>query len=88
MQSRITRDKNQKTNCRTLFKKICNLTEQYGIYTIEFRSPRTFHGKYVIQTDDIDSEFPKVFTEYNTLKAYNTKIYREQIKYLLTKFFQ
>ena len=44
-------------------KDICNLT-QYGIYTIEFSTPRTIHGKYVIQTDDIDLEFSKVFTEY------------------------
>ena len=45
-------------------KEICNLTQQYGIYTIEISTPRTFHGKYVIQTDDIDLEFSKVFTEY------------------------
>ena len=45
-------------------KDICNLTQQYGIYTIEFSTPRTLHGKFVIQTDDIDLEFSKVFTEY------------------------
>ena len=45
-------------------KDICNLTQQYGIYTIEFSTPRTLHGKYVIQTDDIDLEFSKVITEY------------------------
>ena len=45
-------------------KEICNLTQQYGIYTIEILTPRTFHGKYVIQTDDTDLEFSKVFTEY------------------------
>ena len=44
-------------------KDICNLTQQYGIYTIEFSTPRTIHDKYVIQTDDIDLEFSKVFTE-------------------------
>ena len=38
-------------------KDICNLTQQYGIYTIEFSTPRTIHGKYVIQTDDIVLEF-------------------------------
>ena len=38
-------------------KDICNLTQQYGIYTIEFSTPRTLRGKYVIQTDDIDLEF-------------------------------
>ena len=45
-------------------KDICNLTQQYGIYTIEISTPRTLHGKYVIQTDNIDLEFSKVFTKY------------------------
>ena len=42
----------------------CHLTQQNGIYTIEISTPRKLHGKYVIQTDDIDLEFSKVFTEY------------------------
>ena len=45
-------------------KYICNLTQQYGIYTIEFSTPNTAHRKYVIQTDDIELEFSKVFIEY------------------------
>ena len=45
-------------------KDICNLTQQYGIYTIEFSTPRTAHCKCVIQTDDIDLEFSKVLIEY------------------------
>ena len=45
-------------------KDICNLTQQYGIYTIEFSTPRTIHGKYVIQTDNIGLEISKVLTEY------------------------
>ena len=45
-------------------KAICNLTQQYGIYTIELSTASKFHGKYVFQTDDIDIEFSKVFTEY------------------------
>ena len=45
-------------------KDICNLTQQYGIYTIEFSTPNTAHRKYVIQTDDIELEFSKVFLEY------------------------
>ena len=45
-------------------KRICNLTQQYGVYAIELSTPRKFHGKYVIQTDEIDIEFSKVFTEY------------------------
>ena len=44
-------------------KEICNLTQQYGIYTIELSTPRKFLGKYVIQTD-IDIDFSKVFTEF------------------------
>ena len=45
-------------------KEICNLTQQYGIYSIELSTTRRFHGKYVIQTDDVEIEFSKVFTEY------------------------
>ena len=45
-------------------KDLCNLTQQYGIYTIEFSTPRTAHNKCVIQTDDIDLEFSKIFIEY------------------------
>ena len=45
-------------------KGICNLTQQYGIYTIKFSTARTIHGKYVIQTDDVDIDFSKVFTDY------------------------
>ena len=44
-------------------KDICNLTQQYGIYTIEFSTPQTAHNKYEIQTDDIDYDFSKVFIE-------------------------
>ena len=44
-------------------KDICNLTQQYGIYTIEFNTPNTAHRKYVIQTDDIELELSKVFIE-------------------------
>ena len=29
-------------------KPICNLTQQYGIYTIEISSPNAFHGRYLI----------------------------------------
>ena len=45
-------------------KGICNLTQQYGIYSIETHSPSKFHGRYLLQTDDVDIEFSKVFTEY------------------------
>ena len=45
-------------------KRISNLTQQYGIYTTELSTASKFHGKYVIQTYDVDIEFSKVFTEY------------------------
>ena len=45
-------------------KGICNLTQQYGNYTREIKTPSKFHGRYLIQTDNIDIEFSKVFTEY------------------------
>ena len=45
-------------------KDICNLTQQYEIYTIEFSTPNTARRQYVIQTDDIELEFSKVFIEY------------------------
>ena len=65
-------------------KEICNLTQQYGFYTIELSTTSKFHGKYVIQTDDVD------FQKYsqNTLKTYNIKIHREQIQCSLTMFLQ
>ena len=50
-------------------KRICNLTQQYGIYTIEIHSPSNFHSKYLLQTDDVDIEFSKVFLEH---KKYTT----------------
>ena len=43
-------------------KDISKITQQYGIYTIGICTPR--NDKYVIQTDDLDLEFSKVFTEY------------------------
>ena len=43
---------------------MCNLKQQYGIYTIELSTASKYHGKYVIQTDDFDIEFSKVFAEY------------------------
>ena len=33
-------------------KGICSLTSQFGIYTIEIKSPVAFHDRYFIQTDD------------------------------------
>ena len=31
---------------------------------MEIKSPNTFHDKYLIQTDDIDIEISKIFTQY------------------------
>ena len=45
-------------------KGICILTQQYGFYTIELSTASKFPCKYVIQTDDVDIEFSKVFAEY------------------------
>ena len=56
--------KSERQNIEHYLKDICNLTQQYGIYTIEFSTPNTVHHKYVIQTDDIELEFSKVFIEY------------------------
>ena len=38
------------------------ITQQYGIYTIEICTTR--NDKYIIQTDDLDLEFSKVFTDH------------------------
>ena len=46
------------------FKGICSLTSQYGIYAIKISSPSAFHDRYLIQTDDVDIEFSKFFTQY------------------------
>ena len=43
-------------------KVISKITQQYAIYTIGICTPR--NDKYVIQTDDLDLEISKVFTEY------------------------
>ena len=45
-------------------KDISKITQQYGIYTIGISTPRIGYNKYVIQTDNLDLEFSKVFTEY------------------------
>ena len=44
-------------------KGICILTSQYAVYTIEISSANSFHDKYLIQTDDIEIQISKVFTE-------------------------
>ena len=64
MQSRIPGVKIKRQIIEHYLKDICNLTQQNGIYTIEFSTPNTAHGKYVIQTDDIELEFSEVFIEY------------------------
>ena len=43
-------------------KDIAKITQQYGIYTIGIRT--IDDKKYIFQTDDLDLEFSKVFTEY------------------------
>ena len=56
-------------------KGICNLTQPYGIYTIELSTDSRYHSKHVIQTDNVDLEFQKC--SQNTLKIYNTKIHKD-----------
>ena len=72
MQSRNVKIKRQ--IIEHYLKNICNLTQQYGIYTIEFSTPNPNHRKYVIQTDDLELEFSKVFLEYiKSIQYYNSQ---------------
>ena len=63
-------------------KEICKITSHYGIlFTIETVSPKSNHTTHQIQTDDIDMEFSKVFTDYikNIQRAnsiFTTKIFQ------------
>ena len=45
-------------------KDICNITSNYDIFTIEIVWPKPNHTTHQIQTDGIDIEFSKVFTDY------------------------
>ena len=45
-------------------KDICNITSFYGIFTIEIASPNLNDIRHQIETDDIDIEFSKFFTNY------------------------
>ena len=45
-------------------KGICNITSYYGIPNIKFLTSEPNQTTNPIQTDDIDKEFSKVFTEY------------------------
>ena len=61
-------------------KGICNLTHQYGTHTIEIQSPSKFHGKYLIQTDDVDIEDSRelsksfIFTKTNFQQPTTTSV--------------
>ena len=46
-----------------MLEDICKMTQQYDIYTIEISTPQPYN-KNIIQTDDLELEFSKVFTEY------------------------
>ena len=67
-------------------KRICNLTQQYGIYTIEIKSPSKLHARYLLQTDDVDIELSKL--SQNTYIIYNIKTHKERIRYSLTMYLQ
>ena len=45
-------------------KAICSLTSYYGIYTREISSRNRFHDRYLIQTEVVDIELSKNFTQY------------------------
>ena len=51
-------------------KGICSLTSQYGIYRIEIKSPNAFHDRYLIQIENVDIEFSKVFTQNSKSKQH------------------
>ena len=57
--------KNKRQHLDHYLKGICSLTSQCEIYTVEIRSPNAFQDRYLIQTDDVDIEFSKFFTQYN-----------------------
>ena len=40
------------------------MTSYYGVFTIEFPLTKPNHIEHQLQTDDIDIEFSKVFTDY------------------------
>ena len=64
MHKKIFRCKIKRQLLDHYLKGICTLTSQYGIYTIETRSPNANHDRYLIQTDDVDIEISKVFTQF------------------------
>ena len=45
-------------------KGICSLTSHFGIYTIEIIPRNASHNRYLIEADDVEIEFSKVFTQY------------------------
>ena len=45
-------------------KGICNTTSKYAIITIEVLSPKVNHPTDQKQTDDLEIEFSKIFTDY------------------------
>ena len=67
-------------------KATCKITLYYGIFSIEIVSSKPNHTTHQIQTDVINIEISKVFTDY--IKINNTKIHKKQIQYLQTMFYQ
>ena len=59
---------------------ICNLTQQYGIYIIEIQTPSKFHDRYLLQRDDVNIEFSKVFTEAKSI--FTNEVFRLIYSYL------
>ena len=49
-------------------KDICKITSYYGIFTIQRLSPKPNHPTHQKQTEDIEIECSKVFTDYRNQK--------------------
>ena len=65
-------------------KGMCSLISHFGIYTKEITSPNAFFDRHLIQTDDVDFEFSKVFTQY--IKNIQHQAHKEQTRYLQTTY--
>ena len=67
-------------------KSRSKITSFYGIIPIEIVTSKTNHITHQIQTNDIDIEISKVFTDY--IKIIQRQNSQRQIQYSQTMFFQ
>ena len=54
-------------------KGTCNLTQQYGIYTIEIMTPSKFHGRYRQRRYRILKSIHRIHKKYTTPKFKKSK---------------